>query len=97
MFLLELAVKSSSSFCEYFCGKALENEAAHPTFGRKNTLGFSCYLRELAPGLCGRLGFHLQVLCASTSLRAPSGVWLVATWKIHKFFLKSFFKNSSAA
>lgn len=92
MYLLELAVRSSSGFWEYFFGKALENEAAHFSVGRMNIPGFSCNWRELAPGLCGRLGFHLQLLCASTSLRALLVCDLFQPEKFTSFSSKAFLK-----
>lgn len=92
MYLLELAVRSSSGFWEYFFGKALENEAAHFIVGRMNIPGFSCNWRELAPGLCGRLGFHLQLLCASTSLRALLVCDLFQPEKFTSFSSKAFLK-----
>lgn len=93
MYLLELAVRSSSSFWEYFCGKALENEAGHFTVDRMNILGFSCNWRELAPGLSlWKVGFPPPITVCQYQSQSPSGVWLVATWKIHKFSSKAFLK-----
>lgn len=64
---------------------------------KKYVLMLSYYWRELAPGLCGRLGSHLKVLCGQYQPQSPSGAWLVATWSIHTIFPKSLFlkKNTT--